>query len=137
MLINNNLKLTTSSTRVNTNKHFLINGVTVEKRKSKKGINLFYNTKLNAISGLCTTYIFTKTPLKIFLEKKRENAIKYLFDAQALAFYNFLMLNKKINVFLKNNSNYKVMRLASGLPIRGQRTHTNSKTARRLNKIYS
>lgn len=136
MLTNNNLKLTTVITTSNS-KRFLIAPTTLEKRKNKKGINLFYNCKLNAISGLCIKQVFTKTLLRIFLEKKRENAVKYIFDFQSQAFYNLVVLNKKISAFLKTNFSYKIVRLAAGLPIRGQRTHTNAKTARKLNKIYT
>jgi Ribosomal protein S13 len=56
-------------------------------------------------------------------------------------FFIFLKAERNKNVayiteywmFLKNNKFYKGLRYSKGLPVRGQRTHTNSKTARKLN----
>jgi ribosomal protein S13 len=105
----------------------------VAKRKTK-GINIFYNVKLNAISGLHINKRFDKSLLKLLLIKKRDNSIKYLIASQSQLFQNLIVTRRKNSIFFKNVNSYKALRLDLGLPIRGQRSHTNAKTARKLNK---
>ena len=46
---------------------------------------------------------------------------------------NKLILDKQNLVTIKSNRGLRKIR---GLPVRGQRTHTNSKTAKKLNSLY-
>ena len=104
-------------------------------KRKNKGISIFYNTKLNAVSGLSSKNLFETSKLRAFLLKKRQNSLKYLIEFQTQSFQNLLILKRKTNIFLKNINSYKGVRLELSLPLRGQRTHTNSKTARKLNKL--
>ena len=45
--------------------------------------------------------------------------------------FKFSVFDKLINLKLK-----KSFRLLKGLPVRGQRTHTNAKTAKKLNSLF-
>ncbi len=42
---------------------------------------------------------------------------------------------KEIKNYYKSNGSIRGYRLRTGLPVRGQRTKTNAKTARRLNHL--
>ena len=106
-----------------------------EVKRKNKGVNLFYNLKLNALSGLQNNQVFDKHFLKFLILKKRDNLIKHLLESQLKSFQELVINKKNAFFFYKTNYSYKALRLSSGFPIRGQRTHTNAKTARKFNKI--
>jgi small subunit ribosomal protein S13 len=71
-----------------------------------------------------------------FLSNKQKTLLLEFLDFEkgvpkGIALKHFV---RKKNLDLKLIQNYRGVRLASGLPVRGQRTKTNRKTAKRLNK---
>jgi len=65
---------------------------------------------------------------KLFL---LQNIIKKFFVFDRILKRNYQMRTD----FLYRSGNYRGLRMKSGLPVRGQRTHTNASTASRLNKL--
>jgi len=56
---------------------------------------------------------------------------------------NKLILNNKLKLFeagflkkLSNNKSYRGVRLVKGLPVRGQRTHSNGKTQKKVKRLF-
>lgn len=97
-------------------------------------MNIFGIGKFNSIL-ICKQLGFSNN-LKIKnLSKNQINKIVQLVEYLNFKIANnlkkFLILNTKIQILIKC---YKGFRKIKGLPVRGQRTHTNSKTAKRCIK---
>lgn len=78
--------------------------------KKNKGINLFYNFKLSAISGLQNNTVFDKHALKFSILKRRGNSVKHLLDTQSKTFQTLLINKRRTYFFLKANNVYKALR---------------------------
>jgi small subunit ribosomal protein S13 len=64
---------------------------------------------------------------------KRRQTSSFLNGINTITRYKTLKKNIKINIlFLIENKTYKGIRHKSGQPVRGQRTHTNAKTKRKI-----
>jgi len=95
--------------------------------KTVYGINLYLSIKICKLLGLCKN-------LKLkYLNREQKNSLSLI----------VLYLNLKINNDLKkvihlnnkkliNLKNYKGFRRIKKLPVRGQRTHTNAKTCKKI-----
>lgn len=71
---------------------------------------------------------------QVVLKPKQERAINYL--VKKLSFNKTLKIKiKKIINFYINIKTYKGLRHQSKQPVRGQRTHTNAKTVKKLSKF--
>lgn len=71
---------------------------------------------------------------QVALKPKQERAINYL--VKKLSFNKTLKIKiKKIINFYINIKTYKGLRHQSKQPVRGQRTHTNAKTVKKLSKF--
>lgn len=73
---------------------------------------------------------FTLKQQDFILQKKVENLINTLIIDNQLKKKEFEFLRK-----LYNNSSYRGLRHKRNLPVRGQRTHTNARTQKKLAKL--
>jgi len=91
------------------------------------GINLYLSRKICKLLGLCKNFKLKD------LNKEQKNSLVFI----------ILYLNLKINndlkkfIYFNNNKlinlkNYKGFRRIKKLPVRGQRTHTNAKTCKKI-----
>jgi len=112
------------------NKYFLSHVRLVDSMRFVFGINYFIAFQI------CKSYGFSLN-LKIgsidpkILFKISDFFLSYLLVERGLKRYrNTLLLDRK------NNGCVRGMRLLSGLPINGQRSHTNAMTVRKMFKFY-
>ena len=99
--------------------------------KSVYGLNNFFSSIIIKKTGF--SYNFKSKKLKnnqvITLVAIIDNLS--ILISTGLKKFKFSVFEKFLNIKLKKN-----FRLLKGLPVRGQRTHTNAKTAKRLNKLF-
>lgn len=94
------------------------------------GVNYYVSMQIFKILGLS---------LNIKMSKVNKNLMYSISDF----FINYILVERGLKRYRngiimerKNSGNIRVIRLLSGLPIHGQRTHTNAKTVRSLFKNY-
>ena len=96
-----------------------------------------YGIGKNQSSLICRKLGFSKNLITSELSKEQVFDLVMLIEKSNLIITNEL---KKLQVlFLRNLVNiksYKGLRRIRGLPVKGQRTHTNGKTAKRLKKTF-
>jgi small subunit ribosomal protein S13 len=85
-------------------------------------------------------FLCNKAGLKgTLLLKDIENSLLRSLEYVMVTYYDFSKLRKRLfEKQLKNQfllGTYRGRRMALGLPVRGQRTHSNAKTAKRLKPI--
>lgn len=96
----------------------------IQKKNKKQGIGSLYVTKLRALLGtkqLKNNYIYSIDYTNI-----QSNQVK--------SYLNLKQAALKIRTINISNNTYKGVRLKLRLPLRGQRTHTNAQTAKKLNQ---
>ena len=72
-----------------------------------------------------------------FLSRKGNLVLSRLLEKSAKNYNRLLKLEKKKHVEeIKKQSSWKGLRFRQGLPVNGQRTHTNSRVAKKLNKSF-
>lgn len=90
------------------------------------GINIFQSKKICKNIGLNPNIITDK--IKNYHSNRLKNYIK-----KNLVIENFLKEEKKIKIkLLLNSKNIRGIRKYYGLPVNGQRTHTNAKTSKKF-----
>ena len=99
----------------------------------KFGLKYVYGINTNKASLICKKLGFSLNLKVKNLSKFQMNQIIKIVEFLNLIVANDLrklnLLNKKKLVFIKS---YRGLRKKKGLPVRGQRTHTNAKTARKI-----
>ena len=94
------------------------------------GINKFFVNKIiNKLGFACNLKVFNLNNNQILNLTLVINNLALLISND-LKKQKFLIFNKLINI-----KTVKINRLLNGLPIRGQRTHTNAKTAKKIKHI--
>ncbi len=94
-----------------------------------KGYNLKCKSYLNKLKNLYGFNIKLRGKDLIFTEDMLENLITQMRGKR----YKEIMLYRKERInFLKEINCYRGLRHSLHLPVRGQRTHTNSRTARKF-----
>jgi small subunit ribosomal protein S13 len=67
------------------------------------------------------------------LSRSQKNKLRYLIETSDIKLASDLKKLKKIRIKnLLSIRSYRGLRIYQGLPVRGQRTHTNARTAKRL-----
>lgn len=118
--------------------------------KKIKFMNKFYSSNKSFLVVLSSIYgvnhyvsiqIFKILGLSLNLKLNKVN--KNLMYSISDFFINYILVERGLKRYRngiimdrKNSGNIRVIRLLSGLPIHGQRTHTNAKTVRSLFKNY-
>jgi ribosomal protein S13 len=92
------------------------------------GLNL--NTGVLALSGVNSASSINNL---LFSLKKRSTSIKVLILLKHKYYRSLVKLIRQHWQLLINERFYKGLRYSKSLPVRGQRTHTNASTARKLN----
>lgn len=100
------------------------------KIKNIKGIG---NQTINVIR--CLLGVNTKRPNEFNLPYNGVIRLKKYLRIKKTAALLQIVIKKRINNFILIRS-YKGLRHKNGYPVRGQRTHTNAKTQRKLLKIH-
>lgn len=94
------------------------------------GINIYQSKKICKNIGI--------NP-QITVNKLKNNHVNRLINYinKNLKIEQFLKKEKKDKIsFLLETKNNRGIRLSQGLPVRGQRTHTNAKTSKKIQKIF-
>lgn len=98
--------------------------------KRMKGIGDFHGSRFCRELGLKTNSKFS-----YFTSKQIATLISHIEDYPGILINEGVEkhMNEKIQNLIDNRS-YRGIRHKNGLPVRGQRTHTNRKTSRKLNR---
>lgn len=97
-------------------------------------INIYGIGKYNSLI-ICKKLGFSKNFIINELTKKHLLSLKSLLNTEFKVLNELKTLKVSYIKRLIDIKCYRGLRRLKGLPIRGQRTHTNSRTARRYNKI--
>lgn len=103
-----------------------------------KGIGKLYNNYFLALFGVKKNRnkIFNKTNYSINNSVRFNNEFNKISAKQNTDYMELEQFNMKLISMQINNKTYKGARILAKLPLRGQRTHTNAKTSRKLlNKL--
>lgn len=113
---------------------YILNTDISEKKKVPKALeNIFGVGKKNSITLCRFLGLSEKTPVKHLSQKMKNKVIIYIENHIVNGDELRQDLNKKKENQMKIKS-YKGIRAKFKLPRRGQRTHTNAKTVKNLNK---
>lgn len=102
--------------------------VYLKKIKASK-VSSNYGISYKSLRVISVKNKFSKT----FKSKKLNLLVNKIVSKNSLKFNRFLRLrNSKIIDDLKKQASWKGLRFRQGLPVNGQRTHTNARTAKAL-----
>ncbi len=104
------------------------------KRSTKKNFKKFTGIGKNNINVIYNEVGLNTRLFQVFIKPKQDRIVNYLL--KKLSFNKTLKIKiKKIINFYINIKTYKGLRHQSKQPVRGQRTHTNAKTVKKLSKV--
>jgi len=97
--------------------------------KLKSVLDVNYGISRNSAKEI----VFKNKLSKIIMNKNSYNLINKILTKNSLKFNRFLKLRNLKNIdTIKKQASWKGLRFRQGLPVNGQRTHTNARTAKKL-----
>jgi small subunit ribosomal protein S13 len=94
------------------------------------GINFWRATQLISLLGINKSTKVNQLTSQELIKLNKFATKNYIFGPKLLQIKNTIINDHK------KNGSYKGMRFRQGLPANGQRTHTNAKTAKKLNRTW-
>lgn len=123
------------------NKHKAMNKITTSKKNENTLTLKNYVKRIIGIGdfrsvGFCRELGFkANSKTSYFTNKQKATLVNYIEDYSKISINDTIVKHTNDNIQkLIDNRSYRGLRHRNGLPVRGQRTHTNRKTARKLNK---